>query len=472
MKELAGKSLWVSFVLVLVLSLSSIGASVIRVSKAQGNHDIAVIAVTPSETLVESNALVNITVVVENQGTESETFNVTIYRDSIPIAVNLTATDLAAGQNRTLFSIWNTTDTVEEIYALSSKEKIYDVKAVAVLLSDTDQSDNTLVSPSKIKVVSHYITISPKRTIDETLTAGKNYTVSISTDYNGSDVWGWNVRLTFRPSVLECIEVTNGDLITLSKDPSAEFHSTINNAAGEVSAGAYFFYLPPSTPPTTEGPGILVNMVFRVMSKGRSNITLETQNTYVQAFSQSAHPEPFDVINDYLPSLNHIFSGYFSNVITQKVDIAITGVKPSPTSVTIGETVNTTVAVENRGETDETFDVKAYYDYTPAFPGQNIIGTKTVQNLLAGSNTTLVFAWNTTYVKEGSYVITAVASGMQGDIDTSNDHGDSSEEVAVNQKELRPLPITEIIIGAVVVVAVIVVVYFLLRRRRKQQPLE
>jgi hypothetical protein len=108
----------------------------------------------------------------------------------------------------------------------------------------------------------------------------------------------------------------------------------------------------------------------------------------------------------------------------------------------------------------------------PAFPGQNIIGTKTVQSLAAGTDTTLVFSWNTTYVKEGNYVITAIASGVQGDVDTSNDRFDSSERVAVNLRELRPLPITEIIIGVVVVVAVIVVAYFILRRRRKETSLE
>ena len=444
----------------------------IGISKAQGNHDIAVIGVTPSETIVESNALVNITVVVENQGTEIETFNTTVYRDSIPIEINRTVTDLAAGQNRTLFVIWNTSDTREEIYALPSKEKTYDIKAVATLASDMDLGDNTLVSPTKVKVTSQYITISPKRTVDEALTTGKNYTVTIRTDYNGTDVWGWNVRLTFRPAILECIEVRNGDLVNVSKDPSAQFNSAINNATGEVSAGAYFYYLPPNAPPTTEGPGTLVSFVFRVAGKGRSNITLVDQDTYVQVFDQSVSSVPYDVINDYLPNLNHIFSGYFSNTITQLIDIAVTSVSSSPTSVIIGETVDITVVTENQGETDETFDVKVYYDYTPAFPGQNVIGTKTVQSLTAGTDTTLVFFWNTTYVKEGNYIITAIASGMQGDVDTSNDRFDSTERVAVNLKELRPLPITEIIIGAVVVVAVIVVVYIILRRRRKQTPLE
>lgn len=444
----------------------------IRFSKAQGNHDIAVTSVTPSETLVKLGDLVNITVVVVNQGAEAETFNMTVYRDSVSIEINRTVTDLAAGQNRTLVFTWNTSDASGEIYVLSSKDKTYDIKAVATLPSDTDQSDNTLVSPSKIKVVSQYIAVSPKRTVDETLTTGKNYTISVSTDYNGSDVWGWNIRLTYRPAVLECLEVLNGDLITTSKDPSARFNATINNAIGEVSAGGYFFYLFPNAPPTTDGPGTLVNVTFRVVGTGSSNITLEKQNTYVQVSNPSINPNPYDVINDYLPSLNHIFSGFFSNTVAKLIDVAITNVTPSPTSVTIGDTVNITVVVENQGEINETFDLKTYYDYAPAFPGQNVIGTQTVQNLVAGTNRTLIFAWNTTYVKEGNYVITALISGLLDDADTADNQLNSSQTVAVKIKELRPLPITELIIGTVAVVAVIAVIYFVLRKRRKKAPIE
>jgi len=471
-RELKRKLLLISLILVFLFSLSSISTIMIKSSKAQGTHNVAVTSVTPSETLVKCGDLVNITVVVEDQGAETETFNTTVYRDSVPIEINRTTTDLAAGQNRTLIFTWNTSDTINEIYALASKEKTYDITAEATLASDTDQSDNTLVSSSTVKGISQYIAISPERTLDETLTTGKNYTISVSTDYNGTDVWGWNIRLTYRPSVLECIEVRNGDLITKTKDPSAEFNSAIDNTIGEVSAGAYFYYLYPSVPPTTNGPGTLIDITFRVVGIGNSNITLVKQDTYVQVFDQSVSPDPYDIINAYLPSLIHIFAGYFSNAIAKLVDVAITSVSPSSTSVTIGETVNVTVVVENKGEINETFDVKTYYDYAPAFPGQNVIGTQTVQNLVAGTNRTIVFAWNTTYVKEGNFIITALISGISDDAAPANNRLDSSLSVSVKLKELRPLPITEIAIGAVVVIAVIAVVYFVLRRRRKKAPVE
>ncbi len=47
------------------------------------------------------------------------------------------------------------------------------------------------------------IYIEPARTADETLTAGSTYTISIKTDYGGSDVWGWQFTLDFNPELLQ-----------------------------------------------------------------------------------------------------------------------------------------------------------------------------------------------------------------------------------------------------------------------------
>jgi len=119
--------------------------------------------------------------------------------------------------------------------------------------------------------VSPYIAVDPS---SQTIMVGWNFTVAIRTDYDGYDVWGWTIRLTFSPAVLGCIEVRNGDLVTEDIDPSAEFHSTFNNTVGEVLAGADFYY---TTPPpfVTSGPGTLAYVTFKGVGTGYSNITLE-----------------------------------------------------------------------------------------------------------------------------------------------------------------------------------------------------
>jgi hypothetical protein len=64
----------VSGIMLALLIFSLIGAYIIGVT-AQETHDIAVVSVTPSLTSVRVGELVNITVVVENKGTNNETFD-------------------------------------------------------------------------------------------------------------------------------------------------------------------------------------------------------------------------------------------------------------------------------------------------------------------------------------------------------------------------------------------------------------
>lgn len=439
----------------------------IEISTAQANPDIAVTSVTPSKTVVRLGDTVNITVSITNQGTENATFDVTLYRDSIVLETK-TVNDLTSSQTADLVFSWNTTGVTTEINSLSSKEKTYNIKAVAQTLSgETDTEDNTLTSASKIRVVSRYITVLPERTLDESLTTGKNYTVSIYTDYNGSDIWGWQITMTFNEAVLEVVEVLNGDLITTDKNPNAQFLSNIDNTIGTVDIGAFFYYLPPDIPPTTSGPGTLTSVTFRVVGTGYSNITLEGE-TKLKVYDDAAG-EVRDVISDYIPYINHLLSGYFGNTETGTVDVAVVSVTPSPTSVRQGETVDISVVVENQGTLDAIFDAKAYYDYNSAFPAQNVIETKSSQSLGTGADKTLVFTWDTKSVAEGDHVITVVVSSVSGETNTNNNRLDSTQKVTVKLVEARPLPITEIAIGIVVFLIVVVVIILVLRRRRSRR---
>jgi len=440
----------------------------IEISTAQTNPDVAVTSVIPSKTVVRLSDTVNITVSIANQGTENATFNVAVYRGSI-ILQNKTVNDLASNRTTNLVFSWNTTDVSGEINALSSKEKTYDINAVAqTLLGETDTADNTLTSASRIRVVSRYITVLPERTLDQSLTTGKNFTVSIYTDYNGSDVWGWQVTLTFNEAVLQVVEVRSGDLVSTAKDATAAFPAPyINNTIGEVSAGALFDLSYPSAPFMTSGPGILATVTFRVVGTGYSNITIEKSVSKLLSFN--ADPAvylSFDIINDYLPYINHLLPGYFGNSETGTIDVAVVSVTPSPTSVTIGDTVEISVVVENLGTLDASFDAKAYFDYNPAFPAQNVIETKSSESLGAGADKTLVFTWDTEGVAEGDHVITAVVSSVSGETSANNNRLDSTQKVTVKSVVARPLPITEIAIGIVVFIIVVVVIILVLRRRR------
>jgi len=445
-----------------------LSVSMIGITEAQVDHDIAVTSVTPSPTSVRLGGLVNITVVVENQGTENETFDVTVYYDTTAIETQ-GVSSLASGANTSLTSSWNTTDVREEIYAMTLKEKTYTINATATIALDEDPDDNTLVSPSKVKVISQYIAAIPQSTVDLDLTPGKNYTISIYTDYNGTDVWGWEFSLSYNPFVLHGVKVVNGNLITNATGPSARFQvGTFDNEAGKLElTGAYFYYTE-KPPPTTCGPGILANVTFTVVGYGPSDITFG-KDTELLGYTEAK--DFYKIVSIAVPApgaLAHLLHGFFQNTEEAVIhDIAVISVAPSLASVKLGELVNITVVVENQGTMAETFDVNIYRS-TDRFHWW-LVETRTVSTLAPGANETLTLVWNTTNVPKGTYTIKAVASLVSGEEDEEDNTLESDETVTVTGPETLPLPI-DLIAIVVVVVAVSALAAYVLIRRRKPTP--
>jgi hypothetical protein len=83
-------------------------------------HDIAIINVVASPTDVISGQVVNIVVTVKNQGTVTETFNVTVFCNENFIETR-TVTNLAPGDQRLLEFAWNTRGVTEASYAIRAE---------------------------------------------------------------------------------------------------------------------------------------------------------------------------------------------------------------------------------------------------------------------------------------------------------------------------------------------------------------
>ena len=426
----------VSGIMLVLLIFSLIGVHIIGVT-AQETHDIAVVYGTLSQISVRLGELVNITVVVENQGTENETFDVTIYYDNIEIETK-TVLNLAAGLNTSLAFIWDTASVSEDIYASPAHRKTSTLKTVASIVpGETETEDNTFWYHEVYVFAPHYLRVIPESTVDPSLTPGKNYTVSIYTDYNGSDIWGWQFGLTYNPLVLQGVSVTNGDLITTAKDSSAMFYrGTFNNTSGRLSLTlALFFYMAPAEPYVTSGPGILANITFTVVGTGDSDITLVKSETELTGYKDG---QTYEIVSDWKPYIRHIISGYFKNteeIVTH--DVAVVDVTFSPTSVKQGEPVNITVVVENQGTVAETFSVAAYYSYI--HPNYLVATAKTVQTLEAGANISLAFVWDTEETYLGTHFILAEASTVPGETDTEDNTFQGDELVTILPAHVLPV---------------------------------
>jgi PKD repeat protein len=97
-------------------------------------HDIAVTGVTPLPTTVKTGEPVSINVTVVNEGTEKETFNVTVYYDDTAIGTQ-TVTELASDASKSLTFNWDTTDVTAGTYTIKA--------SATTVPGETDTTDNT-----------------------------------------------------------------------------------------------------------------------------------------------------------------------------------------------------------------------------------------------------------------------------------------------------------------------------------------
>ena len=97
-------------------------------------HDIAVTNITPGKTAIGQDYKGNITVTIENQGINEETFNVSVYANLAEIATikNVTLTN---GMSTIITFTWNTSGFSKGNYAISAY--------AWPVLGETDTADNT-----------------------------------------------------------------------------------------------------------------------------------------------------------------------------------------------------------------------------------------------------------------------------------------------------------------------------------------
>jgi len=81
-------------------------------------HNIAVVGVVPEQAVIEQNQTLAINVTVVNEGNYTETFNVTLYYDSM--RVGFQATVMNSGESRVLTFEWNTTGVSIGNYTISA----------------------------------------------------------------------------------------------------------------------------------------------------------------------------------------------------------------------------------------------------------------------------------------------------------------------------------------------------------------
>ncbi len=101
-------------------------------------HDVATIDVTASATDVIIGRTINITVVVKNNGSVIETFDVTLFYDETAIETK-TVINLAPSDQRTLLFTWNTTGVAEGSYGIRAEADSFS--------EETNKNNNAYTGP-------------------------------------------------------------------------------------------------------------------------------------------------------------------------------------------------------------------------------------------------------------------------------------------------------------------------------------
>ena len=138
------------------------------ITSPYGVHDVAVTNVTtttPGKTVVGQALTLKINVTVENQGTFTETFNVTCYAGNITVGKQQLT--MNSGNTTTIMFIWNTTGVAKGNYTLSA--------TADRVVGESDLVDNTFIDGIIQVVMKGDITADGKVNIYDLRELGKSY---------------------------------------------------------------------------------------------------------------------------------------------------------------------------------------------------------------------------------------------------------------------------------------------------------
>jgi len=212
---------------------------------------------------------------------------------------------------------------------------------------------------------------------------------------NVSDLFGFQVKILFDPTVLNATKGTYpSDYVFLGKT-AIWAPPVINNTAGYVLFGVSIVY-----GSTFSGSGRLCQIEFQPKTFGVSDINFSRPlGEKTVLLDDNLDEIPFDAVDGFAE-------------VAEIHDIAVTGVSTSSTSIGRGFVLSTYVTVVNEGTIDETFNVTTYANTT-------VTDVQTVF-LAWGSSTVMNFVWNTTDAALGEYQIWAEAAIVPGETDTDD----------------------------------------------------
>jgi PKD repeat protein len=403
-------------------------------------YDIAIVNIQVEPKQVYIGRSISINVTVENKGTQSEVFDVSVYANSTIIASSQDQ-QLAYGEQKTLPFSWNTTGFAEGIYLIKAN--------ITVLPGEIDISDNEFpragIPPVVVEVTVNIITPPP------IVIGGVSFHVVIESNSEVSD-------FAFNQADKEISFKISGELyrgfcnvtipkVLLEGDPwKVWVDDTLVTPDLVENATHTFLYFEftlstrlvkiigtkVATPPV---------VIFTVSPKALilgEEAEFDAAESYdpdgeIVSFSWDFDGDGvYDYTSDkpyakfkyteadiYTVTLTVTDNNQLKNATTATLavlphrDLAVTDITSTAVEATIGQTISFNVTIENQGTETENINVTVYYD-------SFVLETKTDIPLSAGASVTIMFEWDTLEVSEGTYTISAEADVIPGETDTDD----------------------------------------------------
>jgi hypothetical protein len=221
------------------------------------------------------------------------------------------------------------------------------------------------------------------------ITAGldQNFKINVTIS-NVEDLYGWEFRLNWTTTLMDVVNVTEGPF--LKSHSSTFFNVNMNATGGSMIVDCTLL----GNVSGVNDAGTLAMITFYATNVGQGPLNL------------------YDVIlvNSLVQGIPSQATGGYAYITYH--DVAVTAVNFSPTALLAGGLVGINATVKDLGDYSETFNVTAYAD-------SHSLGKKSV-SLSSGSFTTVAFVWNTTGYDFGDYAISASASVVPGETNTTN----------------------------------------------------
>jgi len=165
-------------------------------------HDVAVVEVTPSTESAEVGQPVNVGAVIQNEGTEIESFNVSAYYDDV--LIETLQTTLAPHSHATLNFTFETSTVNPGNYTITV--------SIPHLANEADLTDNVFVDgvveiKPKPPIIIHDIAIVDVKISNNSLYIGDLLRINVSVVNKGTETETFNLRTYYDSSLIETLQV-------------------------------------------------------------------------------------------------------------------------------------------------------------------------------------------------------------------------------------------------------------------------